>query len=322
LVNPLNSNPRCSLECKNTDSLHKDSCKYLACISGISGSASVDYDLLKLIIIIIIQRKRYIKGTPIECLYNLLSHHKSQPKEFKDCLLTASKDFISTFPNITTIEEMVKLGCKINANSHAITELSTNTPIAVGMFPLIAMCNHSCNPNAIYINSGGSSLTLRAIKQIPLATQITVSYVDLFAPRWERRGKLLASKYFWCCCERCENDLDLVLDAMICTECRGYCIGQDDLTCHSCSFVISSTIANETIKNINTKIEFGMEMYSAGMFESASITLQETLNDAISKLHPLHAIFSTLLVNLVNLYSKTNQFVLALKICDMVFYNI
>ena len=52
----------CSETCKENDGLHKDACRYLGCISGVAGSASVDFDLLKLVIIILVQSKREIQG--------------------------------------------------------------------------------------------------------------------------------------------------------------------------------------------------------------------------------------------------------------------
>lgn len=159
-------------------------------------------------------------------------------------------------------------------------------------------------------------MILKSIKDIKKGDQVTVSYVDLFAPRWERRGKLISSKHFWCGCRRCtENDKDLLLDGIKC-KCGGYALGEGDLVCGECRLIITAPTASEILKKINTKIEYGMEIYGAGMFESASLALQEALDEALEKLHPHHGIFPSLLVNLVNLYCKTNKFILALKTCD------
>jgi hypothetical protein len=185
------------------------------------------------------------------------------------------------------------------------------------MFPLIAMCNHSCSPNAVFLSSGRGTLTVMAIKPIKKLDQITVSYVDLFAPRWERRGKLLETKHFWCECERCtSNDKDLLLDSVICSDCAGFCVGESDQTCQSCLKKITQAKSVEIVRQINAKMESGMEMYGAGMFKSACETLQQCLDEASCMVHPNHGIFPSLLVNLVNLYCKTNNLVLALNACD------
>eukprot|EP01052_Picozoa_sp_SAG31_P048336 SAG31_NODE_10066_length_1188_cov_1.440771_2_plen_197_part_00 len=49
----------------------------------------------------------------------------------------------------------------------------------------------------------GQRLTVRTLQAVPAGTELTIGYVELYAPRPERRAQLEASKGFVCECSRC-----------------------------------------------------------------------------------------------------------------------
>ena len=309
----------CSELCKISDLMHKYGCCYQKSLSGISGAASVDFNLLKLTVSVLIRKMierdgDAINGTPLACLAGLISHHNSQSETFKAAFLLASADFISTFANDPIVnginaESMVKLACRINANSHGMTLLNGDT-FGVGLCPLIALINHSCTPNAVFLAGSGGVMRVIAIKNLKEDEEITVSYVDLFTPRWNRQGALLTTKFFWCDCERCSSEDDSVLDSIKCFKCDKYCTENELCSC-------GSQKTSEVLKSINETITFGMEMYQAGMFDSSIITLEKAFEEADILLHPFHAVFLNLLISLTNLYCRTNNILSAFSTCTI-----
>lgn len=65
----------------------------------------------------------------------------------------------------------------------------------IGIYPLGALLNHCDQPNAVP-TFHERRLIFRAVKSITAGSEITVSYVELAAPRLERR-QALAWNYFF-----------------------------------------------------------------------------------------------------------------------------
>lgn len=79
-------------------------------------------------------------------------------------------------------------------NNHTITD-EAGDPIGIGLYPLGALFNHSDAPNAVPIFQG-RTITFRAIDSIPAGQEMTVSYVELAAPRHERQHALQYNYFF------------------------------------------------------------------------------------------------------------------------------
>ena len=67
--------------------------------------------------------------------------------------------------------------------------------IGVGLYPVGAMLNHSCTPNAMQ-SFAGRRIIFRAMQPIAAGQEATISYVELSATRAERRAALLAGYCF------------------------------------------------------------------------------------------------------------------------------
>jgi len=65
----------------------------------------------------------------------------------------------------------------------------------VGLYPLGAMLNHSCKPNAMQ-SFVGKRIVFRAVQDIAGGTEVAIAYVELAATRAERRTALLSSYHF------------------------------------------------------------------------------------------------------------------------------
>ena len=63
------------------------------------------------------------------------------------------------------------------------------------MYPVGAMLNHSCAPNA-FQSFAGKRIVFRAIQPLAAGQEATISYVELAATRAERRAALLEGYCF------------------------------------------------------------------------------------------------------------------------------
>jgi hypothetical protein len=319
----------CSEKCKEEDQIHQLGCKYLVELPGIAGAASADYNLLRLMLHIVIRRYSEqdtpLPGTSFEFVADLLSHHKSFSSSFTQSIEVASTDFVNMFKGgpleSIQVEELVKLACRINSNSHAVHDPSreVNATIGVGMFPLVAMLNHSCTPNAVFVSAEGGTMHVRAIKPIQEGEEVCVSYVDLFAPKWDRQGTLLSSKFFWCECSRCKSgdtvDSDEWMDAICCDTCSNGYVVRSTLRCTECERQMSQDELQCILNRVD--LQNGMTLYKAGMFDSALLEMNNVISIAKSLLHPHHYLLLNAYVTLVSLNSRQNRFVEAATACEL-----
>ncbi|KAF9975341.1 hypothetical protein BGZ73_001062 [Actinomortierella ambigua] len=106
-----------------------------------------------------------------------------------------------------TIDELVAALCRFHCNNFSIHDAQLFT-LAEGTFPIGALFNHSCRPNAIVMYEGQAQIVV-ALEDIPAGQEVCTSYVDNGVQRAERRSLLKEKYYFDCQCPRCsEGDQD------------------------------------------------------------------------------------------------------------------
>lgn len=107
-------------------------------------------------------------------------------------------------------------------NSHEISELviprdSKNLDdaksifVGGGVYPTVALFNHSCNPGIIRYFTG-TTMIVRAIRTIRKGEEISENYGPIFTitPREERKRKLRLQYWFECNCEACVDHWPLL----------------------------------------------------------------------------------------------------------------
>ena len=111
---------------------------------------------------------------------------------------------------------------KIEQNSEKAEEIlktvgicSTNCFKGSSVYFKVSRFNHSCQPNAMIEDVNGQ-MQLRAIGKIKEGKEINWNYLDEFfgfRNRKYRRQNLLERGGFLCCCELCENEVDVDAEA-------------------------------------------------------------------------------------------------------------
>jgi hypothetical protein len=92
----------------------------------------------------------------------------------------------------------------MTANAFRIT-LADNTVVGLCFEPILALANHSCNPNAS-VMFDGRIVSLRALDSIKKDEQIFISYIDCTSSRSTRQEELKDHYFFTCKCEKCSRD--------------------------------------------------------------------------------------------------------------------
>ncbi|KAF9966945.1 hypothetical protein BGZ70_000687 [Mortierella alpina] len=105
-----------------------------------------------------------------------------------------------------SVTELVQYLCRFHCNNFSIHDAELFT-MAEGTFPIGALFNHSCRPNAIVMYEGKIQV-VRALENIAMGQEVCTSYVDNGVQRQERRQLLKEKYYFDCHCPRCCEDED------------------------------------------------------------------------------------------------------------------
>lgn len=92
----------------------------------------------------------------------------------------------------------------------------------IGLYPVLAMINHSCVANTVYtLNTETNSVILRAKRRLEAGEEITLCYTDLWVGQPHRRIKLSKTWYFDCKCPRCSDvtEFGTNMSALKCSSC-------------------------------------------------------------------------------------------------------
>ena len=129
----------------------------------------------------------------------------------------------------STADLLLGLSLRINANSHSLGGGDSGDPnmanasaanVAFGLFPTTARINHSCAPNAHFTGTVGAVMSVRTTRPLAAGEELTVRYVDIYAPRESRQHELMQTKAFLCSCPRCSvpinQSVDRFLTGMLC----------------------------------------------------------------------------------------------------------
>ncbi|EIW77268.1 SET domain-containing protein [Coniophora puteana RWD-64-598 SS2] len=218
---------------------------------------------------------------------------------------------------ITSARDLVDLTSRFTSNSFTLATPAL-APIGVSVSPLIALINHSCDPNAVVVFPRSSTastpaklepqMQVVAIKDIEPDTEILTSYIDTTLPQPIRQSALKETYCFTCACTLCARPQDATtIDPRSAVWCAQRCGGVasvysagDELVvgrCNTCGFSASMTTAESILDAINVSQE-GLEKATALRDKDPEKALQLTTNlsgiltaaGALPSTHPLLAL--------------------------------
>ncbi|XP_038617029.1 histone-lysine N-methyltransferase SMYD3 isoform X1 [Tachyglossus aculeatus] len=110
-------------------------------------------------------------------------------------------------PGFDILESFAKVIC----NGFTISN-GEMQEVGVGLYPSMSLLNHSCDPNCVIVFEG-TSLFLRAVREIQTGEELTICYLDVLLPSQERQKQLKEQYCFACDCIRCktqDKDVDML----------------------------------------------------------------------------------------------------------------
>eukprot|EP01113_Clastostelium_recurvatum_P049525 TRINITY_DN9189_c0_g1_i1.p1 TRINITY_DN9189_c0_g1~~TRINITY_DN9189_c0_g1_i1.p1 ORF type:complete len:605 (-),score=58.13 TRINITY_DN9189_c0_g1_i1:14-1828(-) len=242
----------CGTECASSG-LHKHECTLLQPLLRISHECGSDYPTLLLAFRCLLMRDGHPEGWKrVSCLAGHVSLHDADylaPYKAVAQFLEPTRDPREEVPHalgpevdLSTLNLLFRsdvdtpglssgsvdpsllpvLACVIHVNAFGGTHPTTRQPISTGVFPLAAMMSHSCQPNAYYKISG-STMEVRAIRDIAQGEPICDTYVDLLDTTIQRQEKLMRDKFFFCDCSRCRDPSECgrYMSGITCLPCQG-----------------------------------------------------------------------------------------------------
>ena len=180
---------------------------------------------------------------------------------------------------------------KWQTNATSISAMNFCSPviIASGLYLGYSSFDHSCAPNASWINVG-KEMVVRAIEDVENLSEIRISYFDTRAigDKTHERRKYLRENYFFDCnCARCEDpNSDAKFASLKCKSCPGW-VHESTKICSSC---------HQTLKLIDEELNI-VEKYKNGTLPKfePTMTIKEikSLLEKYTKIfHGFHKIFT------------------------------
>ncbi|KAL8216258.1 hypothetical protein R6Q57_023095 [Mikania cordata] len=145
------------------------------------------------------------------------------------------------------IKEIAENFSKLACNAHTICD-SELIPLGTGLYPVISIINHSCNPNSVLVFEGRMA-TVRAMQHIPKGSEVLISYIETAGSTMTRQKALKEQYFFTCGCSRCiklgqSDDIteSAVLEGYGCKNqtCDGYLLRDPEtkgFICQQCGLV-------------------------------------------------------------------------------------
>lgn len=135
-----------------------------------------------------------------------ISKYKEIATKIREQLIVAKFPFKSenSRGEPPSVAELMRYLCRFHCNNFSIHDSQLFT-MAEGTFPVGALFNHSCRPNAIVMYEGQTQV-VRTLEDIAVGQEVCTSYVDNGVQRAERRQLLRGKYYFDCLCPRCGDE--------------------------------------------------------------------------------------------------------------------
>ncbi|EZA57735.1 SET domain-containing protein SmydA-8 isoform X1 [Ooceraea biroi] len=190
---------------------------------------------------------------------------------------------------------------------------------ARGLYPTVAMMNHSCVSNTSHsISPIDYKMRLRTTLKIPAGGELHASYTHSLLPTMLRREHLLEGKHFACACPRCSDptELNTHMSSLKCNKCdNGIVLPLDSLDsestwkCTHCEFSTNGRAVQKILRIIQVDVD-AAEAISGAEGADAIFERENVVKKYQSVLHPRHAFLTMLRHSLTQMYGRVDEYLL------------
>ncbi|XP_043916583.1 histone-lysine N-methyltransferase SMYD3 [Protopterus annectens] len=203
---------------------HKREC---LCLKSVSPSVPTDSVRLVGRIIFKVLRQSSCLSEELYSLRDLESNISRISEEMKEGIMSLAvmlnlylKEEVKDVSRLLPTLDILDLFAKVSCNCFSIYD-GEMQDVGVGLYPSMALLNHSCDPNCVIVFNG-SQLLLHSVCEIQAGEELTIAYIDLIAPSFDRNKELLKRYCFICDCHRCQTqdkDTEMLMGVVeICRE--------------------------------------------------------------------------------------------------------
>lgn len=128
-------------------------------------------------------------------------------RSYRQEIIKAAQSF-RQFPKTdkTFMDNLFRFVGVLNTNAfEAPCHVGEHDSLVRGLFPLTAIMNHECTPNASHYFDNAKLAIVRAARHIPKGTEITTTYTKILWSNPTRCIFLKMTKHFICDCQRCND---------------------------------------------------------------------------------------------------------------------
>mmetsp|Transcript_18020 Transcript_18020/g.22708 ORF Transcript_18020/g.22708 Transcript_18020/m.22708 type:complete len:653 (-) Transcript_18020:137-2095(-) len=212
----------CSQKCLNSDlPLHRAEC---ACLGPLLQGMPMEEDSITLRLaarIAALASRDEASGSPLsvswpkyEHVESLEDHLETIDTHVREELTKASHTIAECLKSHFEVEpsRILHLLLATQCNAHGVRIAHAHPLLALGLFPLGSMLNHSCVPNChhhfVLKRHQFPVLQFRATTAIPEGAELCYPYTDLFQSTAARKAALKTAYSFDCSCKRCLEEED------------------------------------------------------------------------------------------------------------------
>lgn len=244
---------------------------------------------------------------------NMFEHiRRSVSEHLHNKVLTADQQSLIAPVQLTAILNILDTNCHELIvpydSSKSQLHVANNNMSTDGLFPLLAMFNHSCIENCAFTAINDHTVSVSTINDINVGDEITVNYIDSYYPNKLRRSYLSSVYGFQCNCECCT---ELIIDksrAFNCINCNNgivyqiynqyICNSQSCQTVHNSSTVELYELAERSavdITHVNDNMSIQVDMNDGEQINIDDIAvLLNSINEPIDRDINIHSSTSQL----------------------------
>lgn len=193
----------CSAECAALLArVHVSECSVLSAIRA-KGNAALLSGVRGLVLFVRLLHRIHAEPACVDELEALVEHYSDASAErraFLDTMAAKVNRFVP--PEVRMAAgRLARIISRVHSNLFALSDLA-GSQLGSGLFARGSRFNHSCAPSAA-ASFAGRTMRLHALRALCPGEEVSIAYVELYAPRAERRAAVASRKGFECECARC-----------------------------------------------------------------------------------------------------------------------